>query len=274
MTKLILSRKGFDSSAGGKPSVVYNNNFYSFPIPSAESDVYYKSLKFEDGFSIMDLFRQLRITMYSEAHLDPDIKEDIFIDKSRSENWRGIFGQSHSAQSHLSEMKVKTGDLFLFFGWYQHLSKKNNNFGYETYKSYKSGYHALWGYLEVGEVLNVKKDFKKIPDWAKYHPHCLIENKKQFTENNTIYIAAEKSELGLSKTFGTLKFKDDLILSAGENRSIWNLPNEFKGKKMSYHDKIDKIKGFQSVGRGQEFVLEDDSEIVNWATKLINSHIK
>ena len=52
-----------------------------------------------------------RIADSSTAHLDPDLNPE-----SIERNWREVFGQSSSLQTHLDNNDVKSGDLFLFFG--------------------------------------------------------------------------------------------------------------------------------------------------------------
>jgi hypothetical protein len=238
--RIILSRKGFDSSAGGKPSVVYKNRLYSFPIPEAESNVNYRDLQFIPGTSYMDLFHDLGIKMFTEAHLDPDIRSEIFLNKPRPKDWRGVFGQDDTAQGHLCEEGVTVGDIFLFFGWFKHLDySKKHGFSYRREESRPDGFHAIWGVLEVGEKYNVETEFNKIPHWAKQHAHAMDKqrDRKFYSDKSTLYIASEKSSFGLNKTFGTFSFNKDLILSAGKNRSVWNLPDAFKGCKMSYHPK-------------------------------------
>jgi hypothetical protein len=255
LKRIILSRKGFDSSAGGKPSVVYNDKLYSFPIPEAESGVNYRDLQFLPGISYMDLFHDLGIKMFTEAHLDPDIRPDIFLNKSRPKDWRGVFGQDDAAQSHLSKEGVAVGDIFLFFGWFKHLSgDKNKGFYYKRDELRPDGFHAIWGFLEVGAIYQVEPEFNNIPEWAGQHAHARDKQRERkfYPGKNTLYIAPEKSSSGLNKTFGTFSFNNDLILSGDEKRSVWNLPDAFNGCKMSYHQKkITKTDGFQSANRGR-----------------------
>ncbi|WP_442950921.1 hypothetical protein [Paenibacillus sp. An7] len=67
-------------------------------------------------------------------------------------------------------------------------------------------------------------------------------------------------------------------------RSGWKLPNFFHpsmGTKMSYHENILSKSGkrvwenainiciLNSVGRGQEFIIEGNKEVENWAKELI-----
>ena len=92
--------------------------------------------------------------------------------------------------------------------------------------------------------------------------------------NNTIYVATHK--LSFYPTYpgaGVFKFDDRKVLTKkGESkRSRWNLnPEIFRNVKISYHSENSWKDGyFQSVGRGQEFVIHADEKIIEWAFRLI-----
>lgn len=125
--KIILSRKGFDSSAGGYPSplLVEEKQLLSFPIPDdgIDTGVTYKDLVFKDNITYADIMNDLGIKGFENkyVHLDPDLKQSTL--KNRDSGWRGIFGQCNSSQSHLSNQNVEEGDLFLFFGWFREVKK-------------------------------------------------------------------------------------------------------------------------------------------------------
>ena len=74
--KLILSRKGFDSSAGGGPSpILPNGRMVSLPIPDKHSPILYADVMWDEG-SISSLVSDLthgRIPPSYRAHLDPDL---------------------------------------------------------------------------------------------------------------------------------------------------------------------------------------------------------
>ncbi len=270
--KVIFSRKGFDSSSGGKPSLVVGEKIITLPIPQANTGVFYKDLITPVGINYGSILHDLGIHQFSETHVDPDLNPNIYGLK-RPQGWRGVFGQDDSSQSHLMKENVWEKDLFLFFGWFQFGSKTGDKYSYATNKKRPNGFHMLWGFLETGIPLNVEKD--KIPDWAAKHTHVLNKH-LQHSSNNTLYPAAETSSIGLKETFGIFKFSEDLILSNPGNRSIWKLDNCFKNKKISHHGADAKIlnpNGFQTVGRGQEFVFEESNEIEKWAVNLINKHI-
>ena len=92
MKKIILSRKGFDSSAGGVASPIFDNgSIFSIPIPQkSPSPNKYKDLLF-NGVSGNDLLKESSVksvTPESYCHFDPLLTEKI-----------GIFGQASSSQT-------------------------------------------------------------------------------------------------------------------------------------------------------------------------------
>lgn len=149
--KVILSRKGFDGTTGGKPSPVIDNKFVSLPIPRAESGVFYKNLFFSQTESYLKVMKELGIKLYSEAHLDPDLQKSII--NERPEKWRGLFGQSGTSQGKLHNRNVGKDDIFLFFGWFKEVTKVN---GIWKYTVNAPDIHAIFGYLEVDRVLDIK----------------------------------------------------------------------------------------------------------------------
>jgi hypothetical protein len=117
--KIILSRKGFDSSYGGVASPIFPDGaLLSLPIPDARGPVTYQDLTWGQhqlGKVVAALTRG-RIDFAAHAHLDPDLYSQIC---SRAPGWRPLFGQDGAAQSHLANQGVGVGDLFLFFGWFR-----------------------------------------------------------------------------------------------------------------------------------------------------------
>lgn len=109
--KIILSRKGFDSSAGGYPSplILEQNQLLSLPIPDDEivTGITYKDLVFNDTLSYSDIMNDLGIKGFEHknVHLDPDLKQSTL--RNRDSSWRGMFGQCNSSQSHLSNQNVE-----------------------------------------------------------------------------------------------------------------------------------------------------------------------
>jgi hypothetical protein len=173
-------------------------------------------------------------------------------------------------------MKVTEGDIFLFFGWFRRVEQRDERFRYQPGAP---DLHMLFGWLEVGEIWRVSEDKDlHIPDWARGHPHATTPYGE-----NTIYVA-DRNDAGYEG--GTFRSAvDELILTREDHtRSRWRLPKWFyppEGKsRLSYHSNLarwtqDENHAYlQSVGRGQEFVLdtEDYPEAVGWAKGLVANH--
>ncbi len=72
---------------------------------------------------------------------------------------------------------------------------------------------------------------------------------------------------------GTFQFNNRLVLTrSGYSRSRWELPDFFKTMRISYHSKDSFVDGyFDSAKIGQEFVVEENARITDWALKLIRA---
>jgi len=264
--KIILSRKGFDSTAGGSPSPVINNNFISLLIPDDKDSIYYKDLKTGDGTSFLDLMLKLGIKHFDEnskCHLDPDINKNVLT--ARVNTWKPTMGQIDRAQTHLKNQEVSEGDLFLFFGRFR---KVENN------KFVGADFHAIWGYLQIGEIIKEPKLDDK--SGLEYHPHYRPDRLKDAT--NTIYVASEKLFFNKSLSgAGLLGFSEDLVLTKdGYSVSRWKLIDIFKNLKITYHPDPIRDGYFQSACRGQEFVIKDNEEkdAEKWVINLIKKYAK
>lgn len=277
--KIILSRKGFDSTNGKKPSPIFENgDFFSLPIPQDDSgsipysDINYQGYNF--GKVVEDLTKG-KIKANDKCHFDPDLEATCL---PRMDGWKPMLGQSDIAQSHLQNEKVGVGDLFIFFGWFQNVNSSNT--------VYKNGFHAIFGWLQIEDIISVR-DTHKIPTWAKTHPHFARRSKH---EEDVVYIASEKLTLpnkNIDLNGGGLikKFDEKLILSKkGEKRSIWDLPvffypeigeipMSYHRKKLSRWSKLENRCILETTMRGQEFVLNTDDypEVFDWVAGLLES---
>ncbi len=282
--KIILSRKGFDSSAGGKPSIIYNNQFYSIPIPEAGSGVFYKDLIFDEKHNYLEVMRDLGVTFFSEAHLDPDLRKDIL--PQRHPEWRPIFGQDDKSQSRLSKtFNVEPSDIFLFFGNFQKVIKKSETgFKYSSLSpEYPKDIHVIFGHLQVDEIIDLSKQGERIQDWMKYHPH--IKNSNLYhKEHNALYVSKRRfTENETINGSGYFRFSEELILTAPKaTKSVWHLPSCFDEKDLkkfginttkNVPEKSNKRYIIQPIGRGtQEVFGIDKKSIVDWAIDLITKH--
>lgn len=284
--KLIISRKGFDSSAGGVPSPIFpNGEMLSLPIPDHGSAIRYRDITW-NGKSMGPLVEQLTVKAIRQSHgvhLDPDIRADALT--NRPLGWRGLFGQAGAAQSHLST-RVGKGDLFLFFGWFRQVSY-NPDTGRYGYLKKAPNLHVLFGWLQIENTIGLESGRPDLAKWMSYHPHCLPHYP---AINNTLYIAREDLTLGNKrvpgKGYGSIRHYDDrLCLSCKDQpkRSVWKLPMWFypyhrSRSALSYHDDMSRWNICQdgvllnTAARGQEFILDTDEypEAVAWVQELLD----
>src|SRR5690242_14756290 len=107
--KIILSRKGFDSSAGRIASpILPSGRLCSLPIRAADDEnaPRYRDILF-DGQPLGKLLHDLTgddTWLVRPAHLDPDINISSV---PRKPGWRGAFGQAGAAERHLQNQHVE-----------------------------------------------------------------------------------------------------------------------------------------------------------------------
>jgi hypothetical protein len=265
-SRIILSRKGFDGTAGGCPSPIFpDGTMFSIPIP--ENQQHKVRTRFEDlgvqgGVRLPQRLRtssQREIALTGPVHLDPDIRPGLRSNLAlRKCADTLLYGQDNASQTHLANEGVSTGDLFLFFGLFRDAALDDTDAAFVRSAKPK---HVLWGWLQIGQMHPLQE--RDVPEglkWAGHHPHLDYRNRA----NNYIYVGAPKLSF-ISHVNGAgifEKYDDALCLtSRGEDRcSFWTLPAFFGSAGMTFHDfskwtrQGDKICG-QSVGRGQEFVM-------------------
>lgn len=287
--KLILSRKGFDSKYGRVPSPVLDGKRpVSFPIPGPGrplSDCAHLELK--------ESMRHLTATADAAIyHFDPDLARATF---ARPAGWRAAFGQVGSAQGHLRNQDVGPGDVFLFFGWFRDAYQSGEKWIYPPGAHGAHSFHALFGWLQVGEKLPVdelRPSGLGLHAYLEQHPHWVYRDLEPFKDSaNTLYVAASKLKLSGRTTqlpgAGVFtRWSDQLQLThAGRTRRHWRLPRWIgpaaSGKpqlschtspaKWSYDDKHAYLR---SNAIGQEFVLQNapQDELCHWIEQLIQDH--
>ena len=204
------------------------------------------------------------------AHLDPDL---VVTDCPRLPGWRAAFGQLGAAQSHLAAEGVGPGDLFLFFGWFREAELVG---GAWRYRRDAPDIHALFGWLQIGEVLHVGSaldEHRRRRPWLAGHPHL----NGHAVPGNTVYLAASQLHiagrpLGLPGAGVFPRFHPGLQLSApGRTRSVWRLPawtSPAHGPGLSYHRDPGRWSQagpghvqLSTVAQGQEFVLDCSSRL-------------
>ncbi len=219
--RIVFSRKGFDSSAGGGPSPIVGGRPFSLPIPAgAASRTTYGALGLGDHAAKAS---RGRLGSDDLCHHDP-----MFLDEGTC-----VFGQCGAAQTHLERQGVGVGDVFLFFGLFAEED------GGEPH-------HRIFGYLKVEQTIALTQgtpdDLLEIA-----HPHALALHHS----NDVIW-------RGEGRTAN--RASDALRLTVpGGPPSLWRRPDWLKRGGLSYHDRKDRWLSesrLQSVARGQEFVAD------------------
>ncbi len=276
--KIIFSRKGFDSTAGGFPSLIFpNGTLFSIPIPSSKDKHLYQDLKFHyEGESIQSILNDLtgksicskkrKQCDYSDdkqfCHYDPMPFAEL--------EFEGIaLGQVKGAEGHLRNQGVGEGDVFLFYGWFKSVIKKNGVWEYaET-----PDIHLIWSYMRIGESICLDTDEQQEEALKKHpflHPHPHIG--KQRNMKNCIY---------LSDNYKYFSYGEERCLTDVKNfrgRATWRLPNFFhqpeafsflKNFTLDQNDVVISYRGY-----GQEFVLNLDKVNLESDKEFIMSYIK
>ena len=184
--KIILSRKGFDSSAGKKPSPIFpDGTMISLPIPDKSSTINYKDIAGNAHASIGELVHDLAgIPPTHRAHLDPDISAHSI---PRSGGWRPLFGQVGAAEKHLENQGISTGDVFLFFGLFRRVEKSDGRW---TYVRGSCPIHVIFGWFQIAERVAVS-NWPDEAAWALRHPHF----RRESDPTNVLYVGAERLAL-------------------------------------------------------------------------------
>jgi hypothetical protein len=260
--KIILSRKGFDSSYGGMASpILPDGTLLSMPIPSSNPNANKYTDMTYDNKSYLQILTELKPTFkYEYCHLDPDIRIGC---KNREGNWISLFGQCGAAQGHLINQSVNSGDIFLFFGWFRQVELIN---GKLRFVRNAPNLNVIFGYMQIQEIIY---DIEKIKSYS-WHPHSNEDH--LYRSNNCLYSAKKSFSLDENLNgYGVLNYHNKRVLTKpGYTRTRWNLPDIFRNATISRHDNDDfNDNYFQSVSIGQEFVISENNEIIDWALHII-----
>lgn len=234
--RIIFSRKGFDTGSGGTASPIIGGRPISLPIPTRRRSITtYDHLRLGE---IVERVTRDRIPRDHLCHEDP-----MFI------GGQCLFGQCGAAQSHLRNMGVGTGDVFLFFGLFsdEHTGERH---------------HRIFGYLQVDDVISPVAS--ELGPLQRPHPHTLGE----WNESNTIYrgvgavASSDHEALRLTQPGGPLRH--------------WIVPGWLKPIGLSFHGKPERWLAndrLEIVARGQEFVADigEDLPAREWLNRTIET---
>ncbi len=264
--KIILSRKGFDSSNGGIPSpILPDGTLLSMPIPEEEG-VRYSDISW-NGMTYADILKQLAPNRsYDCCHLDPDLRDNRI---KHIEGWKPAFGQTGAAQGQLRNAGVGLGDIFLFFGWFRGTEETEEGlkFGRRDSEHFYEGndLQVIYGYLQVGEIVT---DAERIKEYS-WHPHA--SKSHLVSKNNALYLPADRLSIEPSlKGYGVLDYRKDRVLTMeGKSRALWDeypflMPDHVRGRKNSA-----KGEGLYYAGIWQELIVDESDELIEWVKKIV-----
>lgn len=221
MKRIILSRKGFDSSTGKTPSraspIFEDGSIFSIPVqinntdPDAYGNVEYGGI---------NAYEAIKYTYKNAKSGSPYNKEDRCHFDPNLSILPGVFGQQGSDQGELEKCGISEGDLFLFFGWFQTYGDDQT----------KINAHHLFGWLQVDKIIKGTIQIREYCHAMKIqHPHA-----KGDWKQNTLYVSSNdlKTDHGVLKGKGAGFFKTtdkQLILSRNlaERKSLWQFPEEY-----------------------------------------------
>ena len=222
--RIIFSRKGFDSAAGGGASPIIDGRPVSLPIPSGG----YSRTSYAD-LGLGDAARGAsrgKVGADDLCHHDP-----MFLSEGTC-----LFGQCGAAQTHLANQGVTIGDVFLFFGLFRE-------------EATGEPHHRIFGYQRIARIVPMGGcEAEALGEFITLgHPHAL----GMHAGNDVIYV-------GDGRTAARARPELRLTVDGGPP-SLWNRPAWMQPQSLSYHaDPARWLPGkrLRSVSRGQEFVCE------------------
>ena len=224
--KIIFSRKGFDSAAGGGPSPIVGGRPVSLPIPDTKGLA--PTTYGERGLGeLVTAASRGRLSGEDLCHDDP-----MFTDDGRC-----VFGQCGGAQTHLDRQGVGVGDIFLFFGWF---SGEGNG-----------DHHRIFGYLKVEEIVRLAAaDEKMRQHFADLgHPHAFGFHHPN--RSDALYVGEGRTAASASNALR--------LTREGHTRTHWRVPEWLGEVGLSYHREAKRWPApdhLVSVAQGQEFVAD------------------
>jgi len=277
--KLIFSRKGFDSSAGGVASPIVEGRPITLPIPTGmPSRTCYRDLSDPLPELLRDLTRG-RIAPAERCHLDPDLDAGV-TRAPRQPGWRGSLGQVAAAQAHLDNQRVTVGDVFVFWGLFRPAKRAVDG----RWRFVGPREHRIFGWLQIDAVLPLHPDPEAVLEtrpWLAGHPHA----GRGWPERNTLYVASKRLVLAGETTglpgFGTLRRGRRLTANGADRVTEWSVPGWLDptrgGVGMTYHPAARWLGDgrLRATARGQEFVADvtGRSDAIEWLGRLLEDDV-
>ena len=284
--KIVLSRKGFDSSYGGVASpILPDGRMVSLPIPERRGAITTASRTYGQihagnvsAGALVHALTRGAIGPQDAAHLDPDL--DAGSIRPRPRGWRPAFGQTGAAASHLRNQGVGPGDIFLFFGWFREAVEPMP--GRFQWKVGSDDIHACFGYLQIAARWPAVPR-STLPKWLAGHPH---HKPVPYGAVDDIYTATDRLNLPggrVDRPGGGLlgSYQPKYRLTApGRTRSIWQLPAWFHPLPLvplTGHTApqrwVPSATGvlLQTICQGQEFVLDSEQypQALDWVAEIL-----
>jgi hypothetical protein len=237
--RIIFSRKGFDSSAGGCPSPIVYGRPVSLPIPKGQpGDTSYETLGLGE---LVERATRGRIAGANKCHDDPLFAE--------GHCW---FGQSGAAQGHLSRNGVRPGDVFVFFGLFAEEDTGERH-------------HRIFGTMQIAcneapEIVGQHPAWRVPP---RPHPHF----SGQWPATNCVYFGPGNTACKASPALR--------LTRPGGPLNRWVVPSWLRQFGLTYHSKPERWHAnheLDSVKRGQEFICDIDNakEPQRWLEAIIS----
>lgn len=268
--KIILSRKGFDSANGGILSpIMPDGTMISFPIPCEKDEDTYNDL-FYGGSPYLSILTDLGYNGETEhCHVDPDLDPE-----RRNKNidgWFPAFGQMNSSSVYLTNNDVSVGDIFLFFGNFHCVEKRDGHYKYvrKSGDFYKDrDLQIIWGYLQIGEILVGAQKQREV----YWHPHSL--ERRVTDKTNIIFKAARQLSLDCKLPgAGLLAYDKKRVLTEyGQNKATWKKNSVYDIENICSKRKNnakDPEMGIYYSGIWQELVLKATDNCTAWAKNII-----
>lgn len=265
--KVIFSRKGFDSEAGGSPSPIIGRLPVSLPTPlpnKKDSGAKYSDIT----VGTINLGQLVQDLTGGKVRADDRCYPNPILDKG------GVLGLSEESQRRLAAHKIGKGDLFLFYGLFRAAELYRGSY---RYVKDSAPHYRIFGWLEVGDARRLRSRRKK----SRF-------DRSEDDGGTMIYSPTEELALAPDESLpGSGKFRSDHpsgILSVGEGNipGLWGMPDWLTPRYAPIRDRVpsevassEKGKPAEAGdGKPHEFVgypnPERSEEMKDWLAELFN----